>query len=137
MADMERIRNRKTEAERTGCRKYYDSHKEYFSLKQKEYRTRPGFSQKKRKYFLWANFKITPEQWNALFISQGSCCAACGSETPGVKKGWQTDHNHQTKQIRGILCHHCNLALGNVKDDTGRLYMLINYLERYRAHIGL
>jgi len=40
------------------------------------------------------------------------------------------DHCHTTNKVRGLLCNSCNVALGNVKDDIGRLRKLIEYLER-------
>jgi Recombination endonuclease VII len=40
------------------------------------------------------------------------------------------DHDHQTGQVRGILCFNCNQALGNVHDDPAVLVQLITYLQR-------
>lgn len=51
-------------------------------------------------------------------------CVICGSAGPLV-----VDHCHKTNKVRGILCNHCNLALGHFKDDTdlleyARIYLL-------------
>jgi len=76
-----------------------------------------------------AYYGITVEQRDAMFVAQGSCCAVCKSKEHGGR-GWHTDHDHATKQVRGILCHACNLALGNVNDSVGILLNLIEYLKR-------
>lgn len=83
-----------------------------------------------RKHDLKRHYGITPEQWDALFNMQGSCCGVCRSPDPGRVNGqWSTDHNHSTGEVRGILCNGCNLALGHVKDDPNRLRLLAAYLE--------
>lgn len=48
---------------------------------------------------------------------------------PKKKNAWCIDHNHQTNQFRGYLCHKCNLALGNFSDDINKLYKAIKYLK--------
>lgn len=76
-----------------------------------------------------AYYGITEAQRDAIFVAQGSCCAVCKAEEHGGR-GWHTDHDHATKQVRGILCHACNLALGNVNDSVEILLSLIEYLKR-------
>jgi Recombination endonuclease VII len=74
-------------------------------------------------------YGITQAERDAIFVAQGSRCAVCKSSEHGGR-GWHTDHDHETKQVRGILCHPCNLALGNVKDQVEILQALIEYLAR-------
>jgi hypothetical protein len=39
------------------------------------------------------------------------------------------DHCHKTDEIRGLLCHNCNVALGHARDNIEILTRLINYLQ--------
>ena len=52
-------------------------------------------------------------------------CQVCES-----RKKICVDHCHTTGKVRGFLCHRCNIALGMVKDDAGRLRKLADYLDK-------
>jgi len=78
-------------------------------------------------------YDMTTQEWESLFESQGRCCAICGATEPGTKHGWQTDHDHITNCVRGILCLGCNCALGNIKDDPERAEKLAAYLRGLRG----
>jgi len=68
----------------------------------------------------------------AILNTQGSRCLGCGTYQPdGV--GWVVDHNHETGDVRGVLCSTCNLILGLVKDSPERLEMLALYLKQQRT----
>src|SRR5208282_2980477 len=71
----------------------------------------------------FAYYGITQKQHDDLFVAQGSCCAACGVKDHGGR-GWNTDHDHTTGAVRGVLCSPCNFALGNVKDSIDTLQRL-------------
>lgn len=51
-------------------------------------------------------------------------CEVCGS-------GYRlcVDHDHESGKVRGILCWHCNVALGNVRDRIETLEGLITWLK--------
>ena len=49
------------------------------------------------------------------------------------KQVWCADHDHNTNQFRGWLCHKCNLGLGNFADDVSRLTSAIKYLKNYEC----
>ena len=111
-------------------RRYADpAYRQKLSDYNKEYASRPETILRKRNRNLKAKFDLTLGQWDALFEGQEKCCAACGTDDPGTKNGWDTDHCHVTNRIRGILCHPCNVALGAVKDDPVILGRLIDYLH--------
>lgn len=87
---------------------------------------------KKEDYFarsLKTNYKISISEYYALFESQNGLCAIC--RTPSNdKKRLHVDHCHKSGKIRGLLCHHCNLALGHFKDSENLLRKAIKYLNK-------
>ncbi len=44
------------------------------------------------------------------------------------KKSWVCDHDHTTGKFRGWLCHKCNMGIGNLADDLGRLERAGKYI---------
>lgn len=52
-------------------------------------------------------------------------CQTCGIHITGKKC---IDHCHKTKEVRGILCHNCNTALGLIKDNKQTLQNMLQYL---------
>ena len=58
----------------------------------------------------------------------GDTCDICGG--PPIRKSFAVDHDHITGVFRGLLCDHCNLALGLLKDDPIRIRAAARYLER-------
>jgi hypothetical protein len=92
----------------------------------------------KREYNLRYSYGIGEEDYNNLLLSQGNCCAICGSEDPKGRRSGRggganrmcVDHCHTTNKVRGLLCHACNRALGNFGDDISNLQRAIEYLQR-------
>lgn len=73
-------------------------------------------------------YNLTTEQVQAILDQQDGRCAICGSQDPG-KRGWFVDHNHETGEVRGVLCMSCNVGLGHFKDSVSRLRSAIKYLQ--------
>ena len=73
---------------------------------------------------------FTSKDFEETLANQGGRCAICGTDDPG-KTNWQADHNHITKQKRGILCQKCNTGLGLLQDNIDILCSAIEYLRRY------
>ena len=72
-----------------------------------------------------------PELFEQRFAEQNDSCAICKSPNAGGRGAFHADHNHKTKQPRGVLCHNCNVALGNFQDDPEILQTAIEYLKKY------
>ncbi len=80
----------------------------------------------------WVEFGVLPwDYWNAVYCFNGGC-AIC-KEPPGNEERLAVDHDHQTGEVRGLLCKPCNLAIGLMKDKVDRLASAIIYLEEANA----
>lgn len=54
----------------------------------------------------------------------------------GVKVGtWCLDHDHESGDFRGWLCHSCNRNIGNFKDNISILENAIEYLTNHKVQI--
>jgi len=68
-----------------------------------------------------------------LSEKQNNKCKICGgietAKHKGIIRELSVDHNHKTKEIRGLLCSACNNILGRAKDNPFILVKCINYLK--------
>lgn len=69
-------------------------------------------------------YKLTKEDYEWLLDEQNGKCAICFIETNLV-----VDHDHKTGKVRGLLCGHCNKALGFLREDVSLLENIKNYLK--------
>ena len=73
---------------------------------------------------------ISIEQYEHMLEDQNYLCAVCQRyPQANLKNPWHVDHDHVTGKVRGILCHSCNTALGNLNDDPDILERALNYLR--------
>ena len=56
-------------------------------------------------------------------------CAICKKPSSFNGVSLVVDHCHKTGTIRGLLCHMCNLMLGNASDDIKILLNGVTYLK--------
>ena len=73
-------------------------------------------------------YNITLDDHLLIYVHQNGCCAICKQATAYDKI--DTDHNHKTGEIRGLLCRSCNLVLGKIKDNPQTLINAIEYLNK-------
>lgn len=98
-----------------------------------EYREREESKTAARKRHLEKNYGITPECFNRMWVDQSGKCLICESNmTPRGrnKRSACIDHNHETGEIRGLLCRSCNHGIGNLGDSPKVLQSAIEYLQK-------
>jgi hypothetical protein len=79
---------------------------------------------------LQLKYGITLEEKIEMIKQQGNRCAIC-EDVFQNDKATHVDHCHKTKDIRAILCHHCNTCLGHFKDSKKLLKEAIKYLGEH------
>lgn len=103
-----------------------------------KFKADPARVAKKKEYSSWHHVKkkygLTREMWNAMFDAQGGLCALCRRRSTGKGNGrMDVDHCHDTGRIRGLLCRHCNTALGILGDGPEKMERVMRYLRGDRA----
>jgi len=82
-----------------------------------------------------AKYGLTPEDYQVMFDMQDGKCSVC-QRTPegnGVSRhNLVVDHDHDTGQVRALLCDFCNRGLGIFRDDPDLLMHAADYLLTYR-----
>jgi hypothetical protein len=84
-------------------------------------------------------YGLSIEEYEARVDGQGGLCKICRQpETritrPNAKVPLKftprlaVDHDHRTGKIRGLLCHKCNVGLGNFNDNKELLLAAYKYL---------
>jgi hypothetical protein len=79
---------------------------------------------------LRVRYGLSIEEFEQLLVEQDGQCALCRTTSPGGRwNSFHVDHCHDTGRIRGLLCHGCNAALGQLGDDKGGLRRALSYVS--------
>ena len=82
-------------------------------------------------------FSVGIDWFEQKFQEQNGICAICGKPETAVHgktgKVFQlaVDHCHDTKEVRGLLCHQCNRGIGQLRHDIPTLQAAIEYLKQF------
>ncbi len=93
-----------------------------------------AFRASKKKWRLKSIYGLSLEEFNAMLEAQAGGCAACSVplvEFSKARDGLVVDHNHETGEVRGLLCNTCNMALGLLGDDPSRIAALGRYCQQF------
>ena len=92
-----------------------------------EFRERLLERQNERRHMLV--YGLSREDYQRMLIAQNGACAICHRKS---KRRLCVDHCHITGEVRGLLCHNCNTALGLLDDDPKRMLAAGRYVLRAR-----
>jgi hypothetical protein len=99
--------------------------KHYWSNPEKRRAWATANYRKNRNWYLEKQHGLAKGDYNRILERQGGVCALC-DQTSDV--ALQIDHDHATGQVRGLLCHKCNKALGLVNDNHVVLARAVAYV---------
>ena len=128
--------NREKELKRS--KKWDDEHKEHRKQYRKQYRktNKKTIKESDRKYALKSKFGITFEEYNQMKQEQDYKCAICGCEETSLYKGkirdLAVDHDHNTGEVRELLCNSCNNVIGFSRENPFILIQAINYIKKHK-----
>ena len=76
-------------------------------------------------------YGITPDDYDAMYNYQCGRCAICGTHQNELAGRLNVDHDHETGQVRALLCGHCNRGLGMYYDDPELMEIAAEYLRMH------
>jgi hypothetical protein len=79
----------------------------------------------KREY----TYGLSKKEYLELLEAQDSKCAICNTEQSKLTRKLVVDHCHTTNKVRGLLCSHCNVGIGMLKENEDNLMAAIQYLK--------
>lgn len=98
----------------------------------REYQNDPEVKLRRVERDYMRKYGITLDDYNKMFEEQDGGCAICGDTKD---ERLHVDHNHDTGEVRGLLCNNCNRALGLLQDSPYIVSTAYKYLTK-RGHYG-
>lgn len=77
-----------------------------------------------RRAFLKWRYDMTTEEYSVMVVAQDGRCAICNKVAELF-----VDHNHNTNEVRKLLCNTCNLGVGCFYDNPILMRAAATYLE--------
>ncbi len=111
---------------------YRAKHKERLADGTKKWRAQNKDSA--RKHVACSVYGLTHDQYDALMAVKQ--CDICGDPPSGKSTRLSIDHDHDTGEIRGMLCRLCNSALGLARENPAILRAMVTYLEKRNAKVS-
>ena len=126
------------------AKRYRDGHRDEINRAAREryakdltWRNRKRRDERKRYHsidgrdkYLRKRFGITLENYEQLLDKQRGLCAICGNKPDNRRLA--VDHNHNTGEIRGLLCDYCNNVLVAALDHPN-FPRAVDYIRSYGA----
>lgn len=94
-------------------------------IQKKWYRKNQDITRNSRLKYVYG---ITLSEYENMLKAQNGVCAIC-FHVSDDGKNLCVDHNHDTGEVRGLLCSKCNTAIGLLKENTDYLLSAIKYLN--------
>ena len=76
-------------------------------------------------------YNLPAGSYNKMLLAQNSSCKICGvkDNLRHKKNLFCIDHNHETGEVRGLLCGRCNSVIGLSDENINILSNVIKYIK--------
>ena len=74
-------------------------------------------------------YDLSLEDYDLMLEAQSNGCAICGKSPEENGKRLFVDHNHDTGDVRGLLCSTCNSGIGMLQDSSELCRRAMLYLK--------
>ncbi len=105
---------------------WYEKNKEKILVERKVYRKKKA--SQRLLYNRRIRFGLSKDKIEDLYKLHDNRCAICGKTEQENKRALSIDHDHNTEEIRGLLCNNCNIGIGNLQDNPQLLLNAYIYL---------
>ncbi len=79
------------------------------------------------------NYGINLADYDCMYHEQDGLCAICHLPQNSKRNTrFCVDHDHDTGEVRGLLCDSCNRGIGLLKDDPRLLENAAKYLRSFK-----
>jgi Autographiviridae endonuclease VII len=98
---------------------------------QREWKNNNPDSRKRsvRKNVIKNSYGLSEFEYHKLIELHQNACTICRKPEIIVGKSLAVDHNHETGEVRGLLCHKCNVALGMLNENEDLIWNMMEYLK--------
>lgn len=100
------------------------------SYKGHDHRCKPCKLELNRNTRYIKTYGITIDDYNRMFEEQEGNCGICNKHQVEFKKRFAVDHDHDTNEVRGLLCFDCNIGIGKLGDTIESVENALNYLKK-------
>lgn len=88
----------------------------------------------KRRSLLKQTYNMTLAEYEDLLKEQNYGCAICGNNNGN--RVMFVDHDHESGDVRGLLCTRCNCALGLFDDNPKTMERAIKYITGTTVYVS-
>jgi len=127
----EKISNRRKEYREKNKEKIRENHSKWYNSIGKDYKSDPKNVMNSRASVIKKKYGISIDELSDMLDKQKGCCKICGETLirPDSQNSYHIDHNHDTGDVRGLLCSNCNMAIGLMYDNPEIVMSVYNYLK--------
>lgn len=117
------------EKQKQRAREYYYENREAILAKNAEPEENAKRRARCRDHHHKTRYNLTAAQAEEMRNTRTGCDICGGLPRGGPWPKFAIDHNHETGQVRGVLCNECNQAIGKLQDDPSIVLRAAEYLS--------